>query len=92
MIRILTIAAAAMLIAAPANAQTLRVSTAGKTPAQLHIDITKAAKTVCNIASVGATFAREMYADCYKAAVSNAVAQAADPALTAVAAIKLAQR
>ena len=92
MIRILTLAAAVMLIAAPATAQTLRVSTAGKTPAQLHTDITKAARTVCNLATVGATFPREMYAECYKAAVSKAVAQAADPALTAVAAIKLAHR
>ena len=92
MIRILTLAATAVLMAAPASAQSLRVSTAGKTPAQLHIDITKAARTVCNLATLGATFPREMYAACYKAAVDNVVTQAADPALTAVAAIKLAQR
>ena len=92
MIRLLTVAVAAALIAAPATAQSLRVSTVGKTPAQLHTDITKAARTVCNLATVGATFPREMFVDCYKAAVSKAVAQAADPALTAIAGIKLAQR
>lgn len=93
MIRTLTLAAAAaMLLAAPAGAQSMRVATVGKTPVQLHADITAAAKSVCRLAVVGATFPREMYASCYKAAVKDAVAKAGDPALAAVAAIKLAAR
>jgi hypothetical protein len=92
MIRILTLAAAAMLIAAPASAQSARVSTAGKSAEQLHVDIDRAAKSVCRLATTGATFPREMYASCYKAAMKDAVAKAGNPALTAVAAIKLASR
>lgn len=93
MIRTLTlIVTAAALLAGSASAQTLRVQTAGKSVAQLNADIAKAAKSVCSLAAVGATFPREMYASCYKAAVKDAVAQANDPALAAAAGIKLASR
>jgi gas vesicle protein len=92
MIRILTVAAVAALIAAPASAQSVRIATAGKTAEQLHSDIAKAAKKVCNLAVVGASFPREMYAACYKHAVADAVTKAGDPALAAVAGIKLAAR
>ncbi len=93
MIRTLTLAAAtAALLAGSASAQSVRITTVGKSPAQLHSDIAVAAKQVCRIAIQGATFPREMYASCYKAAVASAVAQAGDPALAAVAGIKLASR
>jgi hypothetical protein len=93
MIRILTVAAAtAMLVAAPASAQSMRVAVAGKSTEQLHVDITKAAKKVCMQAVVGASFPREMYASCFKAAVADAVTKANDPALASVAGIKLASR
>lgn len=92
MIRLLTVAAAAALIAAPAAAQSVRISTAGKSPEQLSIEIAKAAKKVCLQASAGATFARDMYASCYKVAVKDAVSRAGDPAIAAAAGIKLAQR
>jgi len=92
MIRILTVAAVAALIAAPASAQSVRVPVAGKTTEQLHADITKAAKKVCSQAVVGASFPREMYASCFKHAVADAVAKANDPALADVAGIKLASR
>jgi len=93
MIRTLTLAAAAaMLIAAPASAQSMRVAVAGKSTEQLHADIAKAAKSVCNLATVGASFPREMYASCYKAAIADAVAKMGDPALAAAAGLKLAQR
>ena len=93
MIRILTIAAAAaMLVAAPASAQSVRVSVAGKSTEQLHADIAKAAKKVCSLATVGASFPREMYASCFKHAVEDAVTKANDPALAAAAGIKLASR
>lgn len=93
MIRTLTLAAAAaLLVAAPASAQSMRVSVAGKSPTQLHADITKAAVKVCRSASLGASFPRELYADCYKATVEKTVAKLGDPALANIAGLKLAQR
>jgi gas vesicle protein len=92
MIRILTVAAVAALIAAPASAQSMRVAVAGKSTEQLHVDITKAAKKVCMQAVVGASFPREMYASCFKHAVADAVTKANDPALASAAGIKLASR
>jgi predicted transglutaminase-like cysteine proteinase len=90
MIRLLTVAAAAALIAAPAAAQSVKISTAGKSPEQLHADIAKAAKKVCNAASVGASFPRAMYDSCYKHAMKNAVATANDPALARLAGSQMA--
>jgi hypothetical protein len=93
MIRILTVAVAAtMLVAAPAAAQSTKVAVTGKSAEQLHADIGKAAKKVCNLAVVGASFPREMFAACYKASVADAVTRANDPALAAVANMKLASR
>ena len=92
MIRILTVAAAAALIAAPASAQSVRVATAGKSPEQLHADITKAARKVCTLATVGSAFERQMFESCYKHTVEDAVARAGDPALANVANPRLAQR
>lgn len=75
MIRIATVAAVAALIAAPASAQTARVALDGKSSAQIQADIAKAAKKVCTQAIVGASFPREMYASCFKFAVSDANAK-----------------
>ena len=74
MIRILTIAAAAAAIAAPAaaSAQTVKISLTGKSQEQVQAEVQKAAKKVCNAASVGASFPREMYASCFKQAVKTA--------------------
>jgi len=84
MIRIVTVAAVAALVAAPANAQTLRVATTGKSAQQLQTEIVKAAKSVCARASMGASFPREMMAACMKASIAHAVAQSGDPALAAL--------
>lgn len=95
MIRTLTLAAlAAALLASPAAAQSVRISTAGKTPEQLHADITAAARKVClHQVSMGVTFPQEEMARCVKSTVASTVSQAKDPALTEVAAkIRLAQR
>jgi len=51
MTRIATLAALAVLIAAPASAQSMHVSKVGKTPEQLHSDIVKAAWKVCAMAT-----------------------------------------
>jgi hypothetical protein len=85
MIRILTIAAAAALLAAPATAQTVKISLAGKSQDQVQADIAKAAKKVCNAATVGASFPREMYASCFKAAVADANAKLGGQSQYAVA-------
>jgi hypothetical protein len=92
MIRILTAAAVAALIAAPASAESIRITTAGKSAEQVHAEIAKAAKKVCLHATISATFPHEELAACMKATVADAVAQAGDPALAAAAGIKLAQR
>lgn len=92
MIRIATLAATAALIALPASAQSVTVSTAGKSTAQLHADILKAAKSVCVRATMGASFPREMYAACFKAAVTKAVADVGDPALAAYKPMVVATR
>ena len=87
MIRILTVAAAAAaLVAGPAfAADSIHIPTAGKSPEQLQADITKAAKSLCSFAVMGATFPREEMIACMKGTVADALAQAKDPALTAVA-------
>ncbi len=96
MIRILTVAACAAALAAPAfAADAVHIQTAGKSPEQLHAEITKAAKSICSFAIQGATFPREEMTACMKGTVAAAVAQAKDPALTAVAqnkGVKLASR
>ena len=96
MIRILTVAAAVASLAAPAfAADSIRISTTGKSPEQLHAEITKAAKSLCDFAVQNATFPREEMAACMKDTVAAAVVQAHDPALSAIAAkrdMKLAAR
>ena len=93
MIRTLTLAAAAvMLIAAPASAQSTTITVAGTSPEQLHAEINKAARKVCRLASVGASFPQDFIEDCQKATVRDTVAKLGDPAVAAVANIKLAAR
>ncbi len=79
MTRILTAAAAiafgAACIAAPAAAQTIRVSTLGKTNAEVKADIRAAARAVCweNYASMPLPL--EAYGACVDAQVRAAKAQ-----------------
>jgi gas vesicle protein len=75
MTRIFALAAVAALIAAPASAQSVKIDLAGKSNAQVQADIQKAARTVCGLAVVGASFPREMYDSCYKHAVKDANAR-----------------
>ena len=93
MIRILTLAAVATaLIAAPASAKSIHISTAGKSAQQLHADITKAAFAVCRQATEGSTFPHEEMRRCVKQTVAVTIAQSGDPALAAAAKLQLAQR
>ena len=56
MIRIITLAATAALIALPASAQSIHISTVGKTPDQVRAEVYKAATTLCAKETLGATF------------------------------------
>ncbi|MFZ5719554.1 MAG: hypothetical protein ACOY5Y_08835 [Pseudomonadota bacterium] len=91
MIRFLTVAAAAALIASPAAAQSVTIDTSGKNAQELHVAIADAAKKVCRKAVVGASFPREMYASCYKAAVKTAVAKVGSAELAQAAGIEMAE-
>jgi hypothetical protein len=86
MIRLLTVAAVAALVAAPASAQSVRINTAGKTPAQVKAEVFKAATRLCALDTNGASFAIEANRACVKNTVTAALAQSSDPAL------QLAQR
>ena len=91
MIRILTVAAVAALIAAPASAQSARVATAGKSTQELHVAIAAAAKKVCRQATIGASFPHQMYESCYKHAVKDAVAKVGSAELARAAGMELAE-
>ena len=78
--RIFAVAAVAALIAAPASAQSVTIDLTGKSNAQAQADIAKAAKKVCALAIVGASFPREMYDSCFKHAVRDANAKLAQVA------------
>lgn len=86
MIRTLTLAAlAAAVLAAPASAQSIRISTVGKSPEQVQAEVQKAARALCARASWNATFPAEETAACIKATVRNTYAQAGKAAPTQVA-------
>lgn len=74
MIRLVAAAAvAAALVAGPAAAQSIRISTAGKSTAQIEAEVVKAAKDLCAAEAVGATFSRSFYKSCVKISVANAL-------------------
>ena len=75
MIRTLTLAAvAAALIAGPAAAQSMRVTTAGKSPEQIRADVAEAARRVC-MAGPAFPLPLEAYSSCRKHAIQSAMAQ-----------------
>ncbi|WP_372785492.1 hypothetical protein [Phenylobacterium sp.] len=84
--RMLILAAAAALIALPASAQSIRVSTAGKSPDQVREEVNKAAYKLCGQAVVGATFRTDELRACVAQTTRATFAQTSDPSL------KLAQR
>ncbi len=89
---ILAASAAALLVALPASAQSIRVPATGKTTAQLHSDITHAARRVCRMAVGEATFFHEEMERCVKQTVTATISKSGDPALAAAAKVELAQR
>jgi hypothetical protein len=81
MIRFISIAAAAALIALPASAQSIRISTAGKSVEQVKAEVFKAAKTLCARETLGASFPAEEMRACMKGTLRATFAQSSDPAL-----------
>lgn len=87
-----TIAAAALSVAAiaaaaPASAAEtgIRVQVAGKSAAQVHADIVKAASTVCYKQVAGEPMFATTYSYCVQDATRRAVAQIGTPELVAYA-------
>jgi hypothetical protein len=81
MIRLITLAAAAALVALPASAQSIRISTAGKSVEQIRLEVFKAATTLCARETVGASFPADEMRACVKGTVRTTLAQSSDPAL-----------
>lgn len=94
MTRLLCVAAVlAAFTALPASAgtmDTIRVSTAGKSPEQLATDIVRAAKKVCRRANAGAPFEDASVRVCVQASVRDSVAQAKMPLLSEISTTRLA--
>lgn len=66
-------AVAALAITAPAHAGSVRVALAGKSPAQVEAEVSKAARTVCFRETRSETLALDAYARCVKATTQVAL-------------------
>ena len=78
--------AAATLFAVPAfAADSVRVSLAGKSPAQVHAEIVKAASTVCYAQALHEPLFAHAYTACLTESVARAVAQTGDSRVAAYA-------
>lgn len=75
MIRFVTVAALAAFAAAPAHANEVRVSLAGKTEAQIQADVTSAARKVCLRATDRESFRLSAYGRCVQDTVQSALEQ-----------------
>ena len=84
--RIVILAAATALIALPASAQSIRISTAGKSPEQVRTEVFKAASKLCAHEVYGASFPIDEMRACVSQTVRVTLAQSSDPQ------VKLAQR
>jgi hypothetical protein len=92
MIKLIALAAVTLLAAAPANAQGVRVSLAGKSVEQIQSDIGSAARTVCWRETQLETFRLDANARCIKATTKAALEKTGDLQAAANASSKLAQR
>jgi hypothetical protein len=79
--RIVILAAAAALIALPASAQSIRISTAGKSADQVKAEVFKAATKLCAHETQNATFPVEEMRVCVADTVRTTLAQSSDPQL-----------
>jgi hypothetical protein len=77
MLRILALAAAgAALIAAPASAESIRVSLAGKTAAQVKAEVRQAANTLCHQETFGSLVEADAQRACIEHTMRHTLAQA----------------
>jgi|InoplaM1PM_1038563.scaffolds.fasta_scaffold02347_1 hypothetical protein len=76
MIRNIALAAiAATLVAAAASAESIRISTAGKSAEQVKTEIYRAARTVCMAESYDGFFPMDTYRACFDDTVKAAIDQ-----------------
>jgi hypothetical protein len=76
MLRTITLAAAAALLASTASAQSIHISTQGKTAEQLKAEVVKAADKLCYLQTVGASFPIDAQQNCVARTVKKTLAQA----------------
>jgi hypothetical protein len=76
MLRMTLLAATVALFATTASAQSIRISTVGKTPAELKAEVVKAAEQLCRLETGSSIFPLESQAACVTATVRAALAQA----------------
>ena len=82
MLRNICIATAALAMsAASAQAETIHISTVGKTSEQIKTEVFKAARSLCAMELWGASFRFDEERACVAATVKETFAQAPDPAL-----------
>lgn len=78
MIRTLVLSTLAVLaVSAPAQAGSVTVNLIGKSPAQIEVDVTKAAKKVCFYETRSETLALDAFGRCVKATTKAALDQLA---------------
>jgi hypothetical protein len=86
MYRIAALAAfAATVVAAPAYAASIHVSTVGKSPEQVKADVTKAAIQLCRAESQGSVLLYPLESACVRDTVRSALTQSNDPAFSKIA-------
>jgi hypothetical protein len=83
--RIVILAAAAALIASSASAQSIRVSTEGKSPEQVRAEVFQAARKLCQDAVPGYAYRIEAARSCLDHTVRDTLAQSHDPSIVHVA-------
>lgn len=82
MLKIATLTAVAVaLVAGPAAAESIHISTTGKSSEEVKAEIQKAAVHLCTAENSGSLLSYYMQAPCVKATIKAAVAQSSDPAL-----------
>ncbi|CAN7280196.1 hypothetical protein LJR219_001316 [Phenylobacterium sp. LjRoot219] len=81
--RIALLAAACVLIAAPASAASIRISTAGKSTSEIQADVAKAAARVCWAETKLDSLAFHTRTACLRAATRDALQSAERPLTTA---------
>ncbi len=83
---------AAASVSAPAFAEGVKVSLAGKSAEQMHAEIVDAARSVCLRETSHETFRQAAQSRCVKSTVEATLQKVGDSELAAMAGMELAQR